>query len=155
MDIDLKTAPIAKEIATDLKEGAEGLLKGDLSGAAEELKEAAAKTGSKEAIQFAEATDKAEDVISETMSDFKVGNWSDMAANFANFTAVLPALLETGSKLFVKAQGALEGIKEFFKGVYNEFFNSATSENHNIVEPAEELHSEVENGLQTHDEIDG
>lgn len=131
----------AKNIAIDLKEGAEDLLNGDLSGAAEELKEAAAKTGSKEAIEFADATDKAEDVVSETIKDFKSGNWGDMAGNFANFTAVLPALIETGTKLLGKAQGAFEGFKEFFKGVYNEFFSSSSSDNNIISEPAVELHA--------------
>ena len=149
-----KEAEELKNIATDFKEGAEDLLNGDLSGAAEELKEAAAKTGSKEAIEFADAADKAEDVVSETIKDIKEGNWGDMAGNLANFTAVLPALLETGSKLLGKAQGAFEGFKEFFKGVYNEFFNSASTDNSHVPEPSVELHAEEVANLQNPDFVE-
>lgn len=99
-----KEAEELKNIAVDFKEGAEDLLNGDLSGAADELKEAAAKTGSKEAIEFADAADKTEDVVSETIKDIKEGNWEDMAGNLDNFTAALPVLVEAGSKLLKKAQ---------------------------------------------------
>ena len=131
----------AKDIITDLKEGAQELLNGDLAGAAEELKEAAAKTGSKEAIEFAETADKAEDVISETIKDLKAGNWADMTGNLANFTALIPALVETGSKVLNKISGFGENISSFFKGLYNDIFSTSNTESNNSFEPHVELHS--------------